>query len=151
LAVLAGRPREAARIFGSVAAMCDDLGMAFEMPERATFERAIAAARVQLGDDVFERVHAGGRTLTPDVTVEEAISLVQDLVSPARPVLTAREREVLGLLAAELSDAAIADRLFLSVRTAQNHVARVFAKLDVNTRADAVAIARELGMLDAPS
>jgi len=46
-------------------------------------------------------------------------------------VLTAREREVLGLAAEGLTDAAIAERLFLTRRTIETHLGHVFAKLDI--------------------
>jgi DNA-binding CsgD family transcriptional regulator len=60
--------------------------------------------------------------------------------------LTVRQAEVLGLLADGLSNADIANRLVVSVRTAGNHVAAVLEKLDVHTREEAVARGRELGM-----
>jgi DNA-binding CsgD family transcriptional regulator/tetratricopeptide (TPR) repeat protein len=61
--------------------------------------------------------------------------------------LTARQAEVLGLLARGLSNADIADDLFLSLRTVENHVAAVLLKLDVPNRDAAVARAREQGIL----
>ena len=54
--------------------------------------------------------------------------------------LTAREREVLELLAARLSNREIAQRLHRSERTVENHVAALLAKLQVATRADAAAL-----------
>ncbi len=56
--------------------------------------------------------------------------------------LTARQAEVLELLAEGLSNIEIADRLFISPRTAESHVAGVLDKLDVSTREEAVARAR---------
>ena len=53
---------------------------------------------------------------------------------------------MLGLLADGLSNADIANRLVVSVRTAGNHVAAVLDKLGVHSRAEAVARGRELGM-----
>ena len=61
--------------------------------------------------------------------------------------LTARQAEVLELLADGLSNTDIADRLFLSPRTVENHVAAVLDKLDVDTRSAAVARARADGLL----
>lgn len=61
--------------------------------------------------------------------------------------LTARQAEVLSLLAEGLTNAEIADRLFLSPRTVENHVAGVLLKLDVSSRDDAVSTAREQGIL----
>ncbi len=61
--------------------------------------------------------------------------------------LTARQAEVLELLAESLSNIEIADRLFISPRTAESHVAGVLDKLDVSTREEAVARARTEGIL----
>ncbi len=64
--------------------------------------------------------------------------------------LTARQAEVLGLLCEGLSDREIADRLFISPRTAEHHVAAVLDKLDVETRDEAVARATSEGLLPVP-
>jgi DNA-binding NarL/FixJ family response regulator len=61
--------------------------------------------------------------------------------------LTNRQNEVLGLLADGLTNAEIADRLFISSRTAEHHVAAVLSKLNASSRDDAVTIARGLGAL----
>jgi DNA-binding NarL/FixJ family response regulator len=61
--------------------------------------------------------------------------------------LTSRQAEVLSLLAEGLSNPGIADRLFLSPRTVENHVAAVISKLDVSTRDEAVAVAKSQGLL----
>lgn len=62
--------------------------------------------------------------------------------------LTARELEVLALLAQGLSNAAIAARLYRSQRTVENHVASIFDKLSVATREAAVAAATARGLLE---
>ena len=60
--------------------------------------------------------------------------------------LTAREREVLGLICEGLDDKAIAERLSLSGNTVRNHVASIYAKIGVNRRAAAIVWARERGL-----
>ncbi|GAB2829703.1 response regulator transcription factor [Actinocorallia aurea] len=61
------------------------------------------------------------------------------------PQLTAREREVLELIAAGLANPQIAERLFLSPKTVRNNVSAVFAKLQVADRAQAIVRARQAG------
>ncbi len=62
------------------------------------------------------------------------------------PELTAREREILDLLASGKSNAEIARALFLSQKTVKNHLTSVFAKLQVADRAQAVVRARRAGL-----
>jgi DNA-binding NarL/FixJ family response regulator len=62
------------------------------------------------------------------------------------PELTEREREVLGLLAQGLTNAAIAERLSLSAKTVRNHVSNIFSKLQVADRAEAILRARQAGL-----
>jgi DNA-binding NarL/FixJ family response regulator len=64
----------------------------------------------------------------------------------AFPELTAREREVLELIAQGRSNAAIAQQLVLSQKTVRNHVSNIFTKLQVLDRAQAIVKAREAGM-----
>ena len=61
-------------------------------------------------------------------------------------LLSRREHEVLRLLGEGLSNREIAARLFISPKTAEHHVSRIYAKLDLRTRAEAAAYAaRNLG------
>ncbi|MEV6491801.1 response regulator transcription factor [Actinoplanes sp. NPDC051633] len=64
----------------------------------------------------------------------------------AFPQLTAREREILDLLASGRSNQQIADTLFLSPKTVRNNVSNVFAKLQVADRSEAIVRAREAGL-----
>ncbi|MER7107554.1 response regulator transcription factor [Streptomyces sp. NPDC000229] len=67
--------------------------------------------------------------------------------SPRLNALTDREREVMGLVGAGLSNDEIAQRLVLSPATAKTHVSRIMTKLDVRDRAQLVILAYESGMI----
>jgi LuxR family maltose regulon positive regulatory protein len=67
--------------------------------------------------------------------------------SPLLEPLTAREREVLQLLAAGASNGEIARRLVLSLGTVKKHVSNICGKLDVQSRTQAIARARALHLL----
>lgn len=70
---------------------------------------------------------------------------------PAQPLvepLSEREREVLRLVAAGYSNAAIAARLVVAITTVKAHMRNIFAKLEVASRTHAVARARELGLIE---
>nr|WP_202528457.1 response regulator transcription factor [Streptomyces sp. SID486] len=89
------------------------------------------------------RTAAAGRTaLAPSV----ADRLMNRLRTPGT-ALTRRETEVLSLVADGLSNQAIGDRLHLTEGTVKSHLARVFVKLDVDSRTAAVAAATSLGLI----
>jgi DNA-binding NarL/FixJ family response regulator len=67
---------------------------------------------------------------------------------PAAETLTSREREVLTLLARGLTQAEIAEKLFISPKTVGGHIQRVLEKLGVHSRAQAVALAHEQGLAE---
>jgi DNA-binding NarL/FixJ family response regulator len=62
------------------------------------------------------------------------------------PELTAREREVLDLIAAGRTNHQIADQLGLSAKTVANHISAIFAKLQVADRTQAILRARDAGL-----
>jgi DNA-binding NarL/FixJ family response regulator len=97
-------------------------------------------------------VAAGDALLAPRVTrrlIEEFARRPEPaVVAPAALVaLTDREREVLALVARGLSNAEIAERLYVSAATAKTHVSRVLAKLRARDRAQLVMLAYETGLV----
>ncbi len=96
-------------------------------------------------------VAAGDALLAPSITRR----LVERFARPAAPAathralsaLTARELEVLKLIARGLSNAEIAATLFLSEATVKTHVARILPKLGLRDRVQAVVLAYEMGLV----
>ena len=71
------------------------------------------------------------------------------MAAPGLPVpLSTREHEVLILMASGHPNRAIAEKLFITVDTVKRHISHVFDKLGVGNRTQAVARARDLGLLD---
>ena len=119
-------------------------------PMAALLGRLIAAQRAD---------HAGARRVplsclarlqsafdtrpAPAAPVPRAISMVPGIVDQ----LTSRELEVLGMLAAGTSNQAIARELVVSVDTVKKHVGHVLSKLGAANRTEAVARARQLGLI----
>jgi DNA-binding NarL/FixJ family response regulator len=99
------------------------------------------------------RVVAEGESLlSPSVTrrlIEQFVRMPEPPSTPPEGLetLTEREREVLELIARGLGNGDIAGRLYLSMATVKTHVNRVFAKLGIRDRAQAVVLAYESGIV----
>jgi len=91
--------------------------------------------------DTIRSVHAGQRRIPPQIAAEIAEHFTAD-------TLSAREIEVLRIVAAGHSNKIVADRLFISQDTVKGHLKSVFAKLQANDRTHAVMIAMKRGFLD---
>jgi LuxR family maltose regulon positive regulatory protein len=83
----------------------------------------------------------------PDDRPEDVASRSPDLPEGLPEELTRRELEALALLARGFTNQAMAKKLFVSVNTVKTHLKRIFAKLGVSTRTEAVRRAQELGLL----
>jgi len=107
-------------------------------------------------------VASGDAVVAPSVTRRLLSTYAHRLPVPGRPdrdpdrdrdrherleLLTAREHEVLLLLAASLSNAEIAERLVLSEATVKSHVGRILAKLELRDRVQIVVFAYETGLI----
>jgi ATP/maltotriose-dependent transcriptional regulator MalT len=106
---------------------------------------ALAVEQGRAALRIFERLGASPYA-------DRAAKLLRDLGAPGRTSprsggeLSKREAEVLGLLGAGLSNAEIAERLVISPRTAEHHVAAILRKLELRNRAEAAAYAVREGL-----
>ncbi|WP_433077473.1 response regulator [Dactylosporangium sp. CA-052675] len=108
------------------------------------------AGRVQIAQAV-RAAAAGQSVLDPQVQQRLLAAAVQGSPAPAPAAtaddgLTAREREVLSLIATGLSNREIAERLYVTEVTVKSHINRLFAKIGVRDRAQAVRYAYERGL-----
>jgi DNA-binding NarL/FixJ family response regulator len=108
----------------------------------------VSRARTESYDRVAGLLLGGDSYLSKPVAPDELLIHVQRLMSRVQPLapavartLTAREREVLRLLAEGLTPSDIACQLVLSQKTVGTHIEHIFSKLGVRNRAQAVAVA----------
>jgi predicted ATPase/DNA-binding CsgD family transcriptional regulator len=162
LACVAGAEGEdlrAARLFGAAEALMGVIGYRLVPQERAVLEPYRASVRTRLGEAAWEKAVAEGEALGVDQATEYALSKersskhfspTQSAVSstPEHPAgLSPREVEVLGLVAEGLTNAQVAERLFLSPRTVQRHLNSIYHKLGVSSRTAATRFALEHRLL----
>lgn len=151
--IAAGRFERAAIWLGAGRQLHDRLGGQLNDERQARLDRATRDARAALGEREFERVWQAGYTLSLDEMVAVAAQIAVPTRAPVLPTgatewgLTRRELDVLCLVAEGWTDREIADALFISRRTASTHVSRLLAKLDVGSRRQAVARARDRNLL----
>jgi DNA-binding CsgD family transcriptional regulator len=165
MAAAAGRlgdGERAARLWGAAEALREVLGAPAPPPDQAWIEAEAPRARTLLGAEGFVAATDCGRALSLADAVDEALALTSSAynVAPLVPgnirlagstegaevQLTAREHEVLLLIVAGHSNAALAELLFISPRTAATHVSHILQKLGVSSRAAATAYALRHGL-----
>ena len=146
-----GHMESAVRLLGATAPHRAEPVTATPVAERQELEQALTVARRTLTTTAFEEAWAAGQQLTLEQAAEEALGLTENpevLPRPAAPFnLTRREQEVLPLLCQHLTDTEIAEKLYLSPRTASNHVANILGKLGVANRREAIAFATRHGLV----
>jgi two-component system, OmpR family, response regulator len=106
------------------------------------------SARTEASDRVAGLLLGADDYLVKPVSPDEFVLRVRRLVGRTKPIapavasrLTAREQEVLGLLAEGHDPEEIANRLFISRKTVGSHVEHIFRKLGVHSRAEAIVVA----------
>ena len=155
---LAGRggtgPGWSARLHGAADQALADLGHALQPLEERLAGQDRQRLRAAMGDEAFEAEYAAGRTLDP-AQVLAALGRTDTAVGQARPAvpceaasaLTARELDVLKLVAQGLSNSDIAQRLVLSEHTVHRHLANILRKLGLSSRAAAAAWSVRTGLV----
>ncbi len=155
VAVAQGESERAARLLGAAEVHRERLGVVPPPSRLPLYERTLAATRAALDEDVLAAAWVEGRRLSPEEAREQAIRMVDAVPGetkqhiPPRIVdhgLTSRELDVLALLVEGRSNREIADALYVSPRTVDNHVTNILAKMEVKSRTAAAAAARRLGL-----
>jgi DNA-binding CsgD family transcriptional regulator len=125
--------------------------------EQPSYERTLAAARSQLGEESFAVLWAEGQTMTPEEALaaeghspssEQVVAglpvlLTTQSLSPSVDGLTAREIDVLRQMATGLTNNQIAARLMISPKTVNIHASSIYKKLEITSRTAATRYAIE--------
>jgi predicted ATPase/DNA-binding CsgD family transcriptional regulator len=139
----------AAQLWGAAEALRDAFGVPIPLVQRTDYERSVSAARVHLGERAFAAAWAQGRPMTPEQALaakgQKPTPMPTTAASPPKypDGLTAREVEVLRLLAGGMTDLQIAEKLVLSPRTVHAHISSIYSKLGVTSRSTATRYAME--------
>jgi predicted ATPase/DNA-binding CsgD family transcriptional regulator len=142
----------AAQLWGAAEALRDALGIPIQPVERADYERAVSSARVHLGERAFAAAWAQGRSMTPEQALAakgQKPTTIPTTTTTTAPTLaypdglTAREVEVLRLVAKGLTDIQVAEKLVLSPRTVHAHLSSIYSKLGITSRSAATRYAIE--------
>jgi non-specific serine/threonine protein kinase len=148
LAVAQGEAARALRLGGATDALRQTYGVTIGPTEQAAFRRRLEPAWRALGEEAGETAWEEGRAMT----LEEAVDLAfaepgtgQD--RPPDSLLSDRELEVLSLVARGLTDAEVAENLYVSPRTVSGHLRGAYRKLGVKSRTAAVKKSGELGLI----
>jgi DNA-binding CsgD family transcriptional regulator len=142
----------AARLLGAASQVREGIGVPLEPALITRYERLTKSVRDALGETTFTENWAVGRgSLVADlIAVNGANGFDHAGLGPRdqeESVLSAREVQILQLVADGKSSREIADAAFISPRTVTTHISNIFAKLDVHDRGAAIAQAYQRGIL----
>ena len=150
----------AAQLWGAADALRETIRVSIPLIERADNERSIATVRTSLGEKDFAAAWEAGRVMTPDqVITSQGNEIGTPMAAPANTSssthptastypagLTAREVEVLRLVARGLTSGEIALELKISEKTVAHHLTHIFNKTSSDNRAAAAAYAIRHGL-----
>jgi DNA-binding CsgD family transcriptional regulator len=140
-------------LWSAATAQCRAVGLVEPLQEAGDRERPLAEARRALDDRQFTAAESRGAAMTLAAAVEFAVITAGEDVPDAatgRPGLarlSARERELVTLVAQGRTDAQIAEQLFISVRTVRTHLDRIRDKSGCRRRADLTRLALQEGII----
>lgn len=162
-----GRPAQAATLFAIAAETRRELGIPLRPVDRARHDEALREVRAGLTAEAFDTASMDGLSAGIEAVVAAVLDPAwrQDAQKPAPKIvihdesepeisragadaITPRELSVLELLVQDLTNAEIADELYISVRTVESHVANILSKLGVPSRAKAKTIALRLNLVE---
>ena len=148
LATAEGQAARALRLAGATNALRRTFGVAVGLIGEAAFERSMEPAWRALDEQEAIAAWEKGR----NTTLEDAIAFALEepekrREGPPKSRLTPREAEVLSLVSEGLSDARVAEELYLSPRTVGGHLRGAYRKLGVKSRTAAARKAGELGLI----
>jgi predicted ATPase/DNA-binding CsgD family transcriptional regulator len=150
IAVSCGQAERAARLLGMTEQVCERLGVIREPGQWPDYERTVAAARGMLPEVTFTTAWDHGRRQSLEQARVEAMWLADVLpgaieeraATPrADHGLTARELQVLRLVAQGHTNREVAEALFIAVDTVKRHLTHILGKLDLRSRSAATAYA----------
>jgi DNA-binding CsgD family transcriptional regulator len=115
-------------------------------------DRLQTQLRDVMAQDEYHRHWENGTTLTIDAITTDLHQAFRtavdgDAEAARQPLLTAREREILGLIAAGMTNPQIAVQLVIGAGTVKTHTLNIYRKLEVATRTQAIVRAQALGLL----
>jgi predicted ATPase/DNA-binding CsgD family transcriptional regulator len=149
-----GEQDRAARLLGAVqAALASGSYNTRLSPLLDVFDTTVAAVRTQLDEEAFHAAWDTGNIMTLEQAITDALQdtptriEMKETSQPLLEPLSPREFEVLHLLGAGCSNAEIAQKLFISVATVKVHTRRIYGKLTVSNRTQAIIQARKLNLL----
>jgi predicted ATPase/DNA-binding CsgD family transcriptional regulator len=165
MAGLLGQPERTARLLGAVEALREATGIRLSPLRQAEYERTLEVIRAQGDEAAFAAAWQEGHATPLEHLVAQAVEMNE--ASPTEPKpgeasqeealshrparssheLTAREVEVLSLLAQGLTSAQIAQQLVIGLVTVNSHVRSIYSKLGVTSRATATRYALEQNLL----
>jgi len=155
LSILAAKQRKyrrAALLLGGAEALREDLGIPYRRMEYEDYHQAVTAIRMNLSESNFDQALSKGRGMSLQEIVDYAIGgtnlpAVKSESTTEEEVwfqLTARERDVIRLLAQGHSNLEISQTLFLSEKTVRNYISTIYRKLGITNRGQAILLARKL-------